>query len=170
LRTLPSFLVLLASLVGLSLVIYVWLTPLPLGTSLRSPAENRLHARHVLVAAQTLQAADSCTDEERRSLGDGFGYWVQDFQILLDGPAPVSDLWHVGQEGDRVAQLYAMIGLRRRAPRLAQVLDTATTWPDTSIMVHDDCRAARRPLREVLAEIRAGAWDARVMRRRIRVH
>ena len=40
-------------------------------------------------------------------------------------------------------------------------------WPDTSMPAGDRCSL---PLREVIAEVRAGSWDERLTRARVDVH
>jgi hypothetical protein len=116
-----------------------------------------------------LQAANDCPgghfgpDEE-------YGYWVQDFHLVLNGPHPGSTFEALFHRPQLMAQLYGLVGLsltaRDRFRRTSQIYMPS----DTNLLVAEACAISERSLRSVMAEIREGRWGRRLTRRRVDAH
>jgi len=161
--------VVILSLSTFALMAWFALGPWPHDSWLRSSEGNSDHALSLLLNASMLQAADSC-GEGHFGPDESYGYWVQDFQFVLNSAHPASKFAILARRPEAMAGLYGLIGLRLTHPGLAAVIDSEREWPDTLVLVSNACTISKRRLRDVLHEILAGLWDSRLTRIRVDVH
>ena len=163
------FAVTVATLGALGTSVWFAIGPWPHDSWLRTQLANEQHALELLPLATMLQAAGTCP-EGHFGPDETYGYWVQDFQLVLRSPHRRSAFRALVSRPEPMGRLYGLIGLRLTHPRLAAVLDPELEWPDTVILVSDSCSVERRSLSALLLEIRAGKWDDRLTRIPIDVH
>jgi len=135
----------------------------------RTSAGNQAHALEKLPSATMLQAADTC-DGGHFGQDEIYGWWVQDFQMLLAGPAPIRAAERLVRDSSAMAQLYGLaalavldsIGTIRRLRDYRPAVDT--------VLVSEACDIQRRSVRQVIREIESGYWPAAMRRRPVDVH
>jgi hypothetical protein len=166
---LPSFAYLGATLVAYTILLQLILGPLPHGSWLRSDKQNQAHGAEYLPKASMLQAADSCQDGH--FYGDeSYGYWVQDFQLVLRAPGSDSIFSALTRRREPLAQLYGLIGLSVSNQVLFEHALRTYSAPDTLVLVADSCQAREKAVAELLPRIRSGYWGARLTHRPIDMH
>jgi hypothetical protein len=116
-----------------------------------------------------LQAADSCPDGHFYK-DEGYGYWVQDFQLILRGQGSDSIFSTLTRRREPLAQLYGLIGLSVSNRILFEHALKAYSAPDTTVLVADSCQARERTVAELLPAIRDGYWGVRLTERPIDIH
>src|SRR5690606_2526860 len=75
-----------------------------------TPLGQRHHALSLLPNASMLQAADTCGPGHFH-YDETYGYWVQDFQIILRSDSARADLQRLVRQPKVVGQLYGLAGL-----------------------------------------------------------
>ena len=166
---LPSFGHLWATVGAYSVVLYLIIAPLPHGSWMRSAQENQAHGAEALLHASMLQPADSCPDGHFHG-DEGYGYWVQDFQMILGGPSADSIFSVLRKQRQPLAQVYGLIGLSVTNRILFEHLATGYAPPDTSVLVADSCHTSERRIQDLMPAIHGGYWGRRLTERPVDIH
>ena len=149
--------------------LWLWLGPWPHDSWLRSPAGNQEHALEYLPKASMLQAAESCP-AQHFGPDETYGYWVQDFQMVLRGPNPLRAFMALARRPEPMARIYGAIGLRSLgAPSTAWVFEGLKV-EQASIRVSTNCVVEEQPIGQVINEIEDGIWEARLQQVQVDVH
>lgn len=94
--------------------------------------------------------------------GVGFAGRISDgekaFEEILKRSSASQDFEAVCKAGSREAQCYALVGLRKLHAPLFDDLATAITKGGGTVSTARGCLLSRRPIAEVIGEIRAGAY------------
>ena len=134
-----------------------------------SRRERREHALTLLPKASMLQAADSCEPGHFKT-DETYGYWAQDFQLLLQESSAVENFKQLTRHEALMAKLYGLAGLRLVDSGAFAIAFDATPRRDTLITVAEQCRWEDRPIGTVLEEIKSGHWSRALTKAPIDVH
>ena len=134
-----------------------------------SPAEQRAHAVYWLPRSSMLQAADTC-DGGHFKYDETYGYWVQDFQLLLHSDGPAASFEHLVRQPTILGQLYGLAGLWLTDSAAFDSAFALVEPRDTAVTVAEGCAWTERQLAEVLDQIASGYWPRALTKAEIDIH